>query len=193
MSDTVNKEPLAALVETMLEQLGEDPQREGLLKTPERVDRSLRFLVSGHSQSLEDIVNGALFEETVDEMVLVHDIEFYSMCEHHLLPFYGKIHVAYIPDGKVIGLSKLPRIVEMFARRLQVQERMTTQIAKAVQDVLQPRGVAVVSEAAHLCMMMRGVAKQSSVTTTSCMLGDFREDPRTRSEFLSLVAPARGR
>jgi len=193
MSDTVNKEPLAALVETMLEQLGEDPQREGLLKTPERVDRSLRFLVSGHSQSLEDIVNGALFEETVDEMVLVRDIEFYSLCEHHMLPFYGRVHVAYIPDGKVIGLSKLPRIVEMFARRLQVQERMTTQIAKAVQDVLQPRGVAVVSEAAHLCMMMRGVAKQSSVTTTSCMLGDFREDPRTRSEFLSLVAPARGR
>jgi GTP cyclohydrolase I len=193
MSDTVKNESLAALVATMLEQLGEDPQREGLQKTPERVDRSLRFLVSGHRQSLEDIVNGALFEEAVDEMVLVRDIEFYSLCEHHMLPFYGKVHVAYIPDGRVIGLSKLPRIVEMFARRLQVQERMTTQIAKAVQDVLRPRGVAVVSEAAHLCMMMRGVAKQSSVTTTSCMLGDFREDPRTRSEFLALVAPARGR
>jgi GTP cyclohydrolase I len=187
MPDSATSSRLAALVQTLLEELGEDPQREGLLKTPERVEQSLRFLVSGHDQELEEVVNGALFEESVDEMVLVHDIEFYSMCEHHLLPFYGKVHIAYIPDGKVIGLSKLPRIVEMFARRLQVQERMTVQIAKAVQDVLQPRGVAVVTEAAHLCMMMRGVAKQSSMTTTSCMLGAFREDSRTRSEFLALI------
>ena len=191
MSDAENPGRLAALVESMLRELGEDPRRDGLLRTPERVERSLQYLVSGHEQRLEDIVNGALFEESVDEMVVVRDIEFYSLCEHHMLPFYGRIHVAYIPDGKVIGLSKLPRIVEMFARRLQVQERMTTQVARAVDEVLAPRGVAVVSEAAHLCMMMRGVAKQSSVTTTSCMLGAFREDPRTRSEFLSLIAPAR--
>jgi GTP cyclohydrolase I len=178
---------LKAIVEQMLGAIGEDPQREGLLRTPERVAESLEYLVSGHQQKLSDIVGEALFEEDCDEMVLVRDIEFYSLCEHHMLPFYGKIHVAYIPDGKVIGLSKLPRIVDMFARRLQVQERMTVQIANAVQEVLGAKGVAVVSEAAHLCMMMRGVAKQASSTTTSCMLGAFRSDARTRAEFMALI------
>ena len=178
---------LKAIVEQMLGAIGEDPQREGLLRTPERVAESLEYLVSGHQQNLSDIVGEALFEEDCDEMVLVRDIEFYSLCEHHMLPFYGKIHVAYIPDGKVIGLSKLPRIVDMFARRLQVQERMTVQIANAVQEVLGAKGVAVVSEAAHLCMMMRGVAKQASSTTTSCMLGAFRSDARTRAEFMALI------
>jgi GTP cyclohydrolase I len=178
---------LKAIVEQMLGAIGEDPRREGLLRTPERVAESLEYLVSGHQQKLSDIVGEALFEEDCDEMVLVRDIEFYSLCEHHMLPFYGKIHVAYIPDGKVIGLSKLPRIVDMFARRLQVQERMTVQIANAVQEVLGAKGVAVVSEAAHLCMMMRGVAKQASSTTTSCMLGAFRSDARTRAEFMALI------
>jgi len=178
---------LEALVETLLEALGEDPKRKGLRRTPMRVARSLEFLTSGYGADPKRVVNGAIFEEKVSEMVLVRDIEFYSLCEHHLLPFYGKVHVAYLPAGRVIGLSKLPRLVEIFARRLQVQERMTVQIAQAVQSALQPAGVAVVAEAAHLCMMMRGVAKQSSITTTSCMLGAFREDSRTRSEFLSLV------
>ncbi|KAA3609010.1 MAG: GTP cyclohydrolase I FolE [Planctomycetota bacterium] len=181
------RKDLAPLVETMLEKLGEDPKREGLLKTPERVAKSFEYLTGGYRAELEEVVNEAIFHESVSEMVLVRDIEFYSLCEHHLLPFFGKVHVAYLPAGKVIGLSKLPRIVEMYARRLQVQERMTTEIAEAVQKVLQPQGVAVVAEAAHLCMMMRGVAKQSSITTTSCMLGDFRSDSRTRGEFLSLI------
>lgn len=179
---------LMTIVEQMLAAIGEDPQRKGLLRTPERVANSLEYLVSGHEQKLDEIVNGALFEEECDEMVLVRDIEFYSLCEHHMLPFYGRINVAYIPDGKVIGLSKLPRIVDMFARRLQVQERMTVQIANAVQEVLGAKGVAVVSEASHLCMMMRGVAKQASSTTASCMLGAFRSDARTRSEFMSLTS-----
>ena len=179
--------PLSALVETLLEQLGEDPKREGLLKTPERVARSMRFLTQGYQENLDEVVNGAIFHEPCDEMVVVKDIEFYSMCEHHLLPFYGRMHIAYIPDGRVIGLSKLPRITEMYARRLQVQERLTNQVAEAVSRVLKPKGVAVISEAAHLCMMMRGVAKQASTATTSCMLGAFREDPRTRSEILSLL------
>ena len=179
--------PLSSLVETLLEQLGEDPNREGLLKTPERVARSMRFLTQGYQENLDEVVNGAIFHEPCDEMVVVKDIEFYSMCEHHLLPFYGRMHIAYIPDGRVIGLSKLPRITEMYARRLQVQERLTNQVAEAVSRVLKPKGVAVISEAAHLCMMMRGVAKQASTATTSCMLGAFREDPRTRSEILSLL------
>lgn len=172
----------------MLRAIGEDPQRQGLVRTPERVAKSLEYLVSGHQQQLDEIVNDALFEEECDEMVLVRDIEFYSLCEHHMLPFYGKIHVAYIPNGKVIGLSKIPRIVDMFARRLQVQERMTVNIANAVQEVLGAKGVAVVSEAFHLCMMMRGVAKQASSTTASCMLGAFRSDARTRSELMSLIS-----
>ncbi|MDP6963114.1 MAG: GTP cyclohydrolase I FolE [Planctomycetota bacterium] len=187
MSESARPE-LKAIVEQLLTSIGEDSKREGLLRTPERMAKSLDYLVSGHQQQLSNIVNGALFEEDCDEMVLVRDIEFYSLCEHHMLPFYGKVHVAYIPDGKVIGLSKLPRIVDMFARRLQVQERMTVQIAEAVQEVLSAKGVAVVSEAAHLCMMMRGVAKQASTTTTSCMLGAFRSDARTRAEFMSLIS-----
>lgn len=178
---------LEDLVRRLLAEVGEDPQRPGLLRTPQRVAQSLQFLTHGYHMNLERIVNGALFEEHVSEIVLVKDIEFYSLCEHHLLPFFGKVHVAYIPNGRVIGLSKLPRLIEMYARRLQVQERMTVQIAEAVQTVLAPAGVGVIAEAAHLCMMMRGVAKQSSLTTTSCMLGSFREDSRTRSEFLSLV------
>ncbi len=189
MTDTTETapSPLSALVETLLEQLGEDPKREGLLKTPDRVARSMRFLTQGYQENLDEVVNGAIFHEPCDEMVVVKDIEFYSMCEHHLLPFYGRMHIAYIPDGRVIGLSKLPRITEMYARRLQVQERLTNQVAEAVSRVLKPKGVAVISEAAHLCMMMRGVAKQASTATTSCMLGAFREDPRTRSEILSLL------
>lgn len=178
---------LDPLVETLLEELGEDPHRVGLRRTPGRVAESLRFLTSGYDTSVEEVVNGAIFEEQASEIVLVKNIEFYSMCEHHLLPFYGSIHIGYIPQGRVIGLSKLPRIVEIFARRLQVQERMTVQIAEAIEQVLQPMGVAVVAEAAHLCMMMRGVAKQNSMTTTSCMLGAFRERAKTRAEFLSLI------
>ncbi|MBC8369793.1 MAG: GTP cyclohydrolase I FolE [Planctomycetes bacterium] len=187
MSSSASPE-LKLIVEQMLRAIGEDPQRQGLVRTPERVAKSLEYLVSGHQQQLDEIVNDALFEEECDEMVLVRDIEFYSLCEHHMLPFYGKIHVAYIPNGKVIGLSKIPRIVDMFARRLQVQERMTVNIANAVQEVLGAKGVAVVSEAFHLCMMMRGVAKQASSTTASCMLGAFRSDARTRSELMSLIS-----
>jgi len=188
---TESPDPLEELVRQQLSALGEDAQRDGLLRTPERVAKSLRFLTQGHEVSLKELVNGALFREEVDEMVLVKDIEFYSLCEHHLLPFYGRVHIAYLPAGKVIGLSKLPRMVDMYSRRLQVQERMTVQIANAVQEVLEPKGVAVVSEAAHLCMMMRGVAKQASTTTASCMLGAFREDPRTRAEYLALLQGTR--
>ena len=176
-----------ALVRRLLERLGEDPDREGLQRTPLRVARSLAELTGGAHMSVEDVVGEGVFEEDISEMVLVKDIEFYSLCEHHLLPFYGRVHVAYIPDGRIIGLSKIPRIVDVFARRLQVQERMTIQIAEALQDVLQPKGVGVVADAAHLCMMMRGVQKQNSSTMTSCLLGNFRSDPRTRMEFLDLV------
>ena len=189
MSEQNSNTRISNLVKQLLVELGEDPERQGLAQTPERVAKSYQYLVSGQNSNLQEIVNGALFEEEVDEMVLVKDIEFYSLCEHHLLPFHGRAHIAYLPQGKIIGLSKLPRIVDMFARRLQVQERMTVQIAEAVREVLQPQGVAVVTEAAHLCMMMRGVSKQASVTTASCMLGAFRSDPRTRSEFLSLIRP----
>jgi len=171
----------------MLRNLGEDPTREGLLRTPERVEKSLAELTQGRNQSLEEVVGHGVFEEDCSEMVVVKDIEFYSMCEHHMLPFFGRVHVAYIPDGKIIGLSKIPRIVDMFARRLQVQERMTVQIAEAIQQVLQPKGVGVVADASHLCMMMRGVQKQNSSTMTSCLLGSFRSDFRTRNEFLGLV------
>jgi GTP cyclohydrolase I len=178
---------LAAHVEDMLRMLGEDPRREGLLRTPQRVAESLRFLTSGYEQSIEDVVGGAVFAESYEEMVLVKDIELYSLCEHHLLPFFGKAHVAYVPDGRIIGLSKLPRLVDVFARRLQVQERLTTEIAEAIDEVLAPAGVGVIIEAMHLCMMMRGVQQQNSRTVTSSMRGVFLGDPRTRDEFLSLV------
>ncbi|MGH7591177.1 MAG: GTP cyclohydrolase I FolE [Gemmatimonadales bacterium] len=174
-------------VRQMLEALGEDPDRQGLLKTPERVEASLRWLTRGYELSVEQVVGDAVFEETHESMILVRDIEIYSLCEHHLLPFFGRAHVAYIPDGRIVGLSKLPRIVEVFARRLQVQERLTDQVADAVMDVLQPQGVGVVVEALHLCMAMRGVEKQNSKTVTSALRGVFRDDHRTREEFLRLV------
>ena len=171
----------------ILESVGENPQREGLLRTPGRAARAFEFLTNGYRQDLDEIVNQAIFHSDASEIVLVKDIELYSMCEHHLLPFIGKAHVAYIPNGKVIGLSKVARIVDVFARRLQIQEQLTTQIADALMSALHPNGVAVVIEAKHLCMMMRGVEKQNSVMTTSCLLGSFKEDARTRSEFLSLL------
>jgi GTP cyclohydrolase I len=174
-------------VENILRLVGEDPSREGLLRTPRRVAKAYEFLTKGYGQDLKTLLNGAIFTEKYDEMVIVKDIDFFSMCEHHLLPFYGKAHVAYIPNGKIIGLSKIPRIVEMFSRRLQVQERMTQQIADALYESLEPDGVAVVIEGKHLCMMMRGVEKQNSVATTSAMLGSFRDDERTRNEFLKLI------
>lgn len=184
------EEPLLeALVHQQLEELGEDPSREGLLRTPRRVARSLRFLTQGYTLDLETIINEAVFAaEGADEMVVVKDIEFYSLCEHHMLPFIGRAHVAYLPDGKIVGLSKIPRIVDMFARRLQVQERLTVEIANAIDQVLAPKGVGVILEARHFCMMMRGVQKQDSSTTTSCMLGRFKSDAKTRAEFLGLTA-----
>ena len=172
----------------LLESVGEDPERQGLLKTPNRAARAFEFLTNGYRQSLEDIVNNAIFDSDASEIVLVKDIELYSMCEHHLLPFIGRAHVAYIPNGKVIGLSKVARIVDVFARRLQIQENLTMQVADALMKTLRPAGVAVVIEAKHLCMMMRGVEKQNSIMKTSCLLGSFKEDARTRSEFLSLLA-----
>ncbi len=176
-----------AAVRELLALLGENPEREGLVATPRRVVESLGQLTSGYHANLDDIVAGAVFEEAYDEMVLVREIAFYSLCEHHLLPFYGQAHVAYVPDGRVLGLSKLPRIVDAFARRLQVQERLTTEIATAIDSRLHPKGVAVVLEADHLCMMMRGVEKAGSRTVTSSMTGVFRRDPRTRAEFLGLI------
>ena len=180
-------DPIAALIAQLLEEVGEDPTREGLLRTPQRVSGSLRFLLSGYDQDVDDVVNGACFSEAYEEMVVVKDIEVYSLCEHHLLPFYGRAHVAYLPHGKVLGLSKIPRVVDVFARRLQVQERLTTQIADALQSVLGAYGVAVVIEAMHLCMIMRGVQKQHSAAVTSAITGAFRTDEKTRSEFLSLI------
>jgi GTP cyclohydrolase I len=180
-------EELQALVRRQLALLGEDPGREGLLRTPERVANSLLWLTRGHAVDVAEVVGDAVFEGSHESMVMVRDIELYSMCEHHLLPFFGKAHIAYIPAGRIIGLSKLPRIVEVFARRLQVQERLTEQIAEAVETVLQPRGVGVVIEAVHLCMMMRGVEKQNSKTITSALRGQFRECPMTRDEFLRLA------
>jgi GTP cyclohydrolase I len=178
---------LADLVEQMLVELGEDPSRDGLVKTPKRVADALRFLTEGYRMNLEKIVNGALFAVKYDEMVIVRDIEFFSLCEHHMLPFFGKMHVAYIPKDRVIGLSKIPRIVDMFARRLQVQERLTQEVAETIQKITEPRGVGVVCEARHFCMMMRGVEKQHSGAVTSAMLGAFRTRRETREEFLSLV------
>jgi GTP cyclohydrolase I len=181
-----------SIVRRMLSELGEDPQRNGLLKTPERVEKSLRWLTRGYGLSVQDAIGDAVFDEDHHNMVLVKDIEMYSMCEHHMLPFFGKVHVAYIPNGKIVGLSKLPRVVEIFARRLQVQERLTEQVAHALMEVLEPQGVGVVIEAAHLCMMMRGVEKQNSKTVTSAMKGVFLEDLGTREEFLRLVHPGNG-
>jgi GTP cyclohydrolase I len=174
------------LVREMLSRIGEDPTREGLLETPGRVAKSMEFLTHGYSQEPAEVLNGALFTVNYDEMVIVKDIEMFSLCEHHMLPFFGKVHIAYIPNGKVIGLSKLPRLVEIFARRLQVQERLTTQLAEAIEEMIQPQGVGVVIEARHLCMMMRGVEKQHSAAVTSAMLGAFRQQ-ETRNEFLSLL------
>ena len=178
---------LEELVREMLVELGEDPEREGLLRTPHRVAQAYRFLLQGYKQDPEDVLNKALFTEDTDEMICIRDIELYSMCEHHLLPFVGKAHVAYIPNGKIVGFSKIPRLVDVCARRLQVQERLTNQIAQTIQKLLQPQGVGVVIEAAHMCMTMRGVQKQHSVAVTSAMLGVFREDRGTRNEFLDLL------
>lgn len=183
---------IAEAMESVLKNLGEDPAREGLLRTPERSEKALRFLVSGYTQNLKEIVNGALFQVKTDEMVIVKDIEFYSLCEHHMLPFFGKMHVAYLPNNRVIGLSKIPRIVDVFARRLQVQERLTQEVAEALEEICEPRGVAVICEARHFCMMMRGVEKQSSSTTTSAMRGAFKRNRETRQEFLSLVQKSLG-
>jgi len=182
---------LQPLMTELLARLGENPARDGLLKTPERMEKSLRWLTRGYSLNVRDVIGDALFEEDYDNMVLVRDIEFYSMCEHHMLPFFGQAHIAYIPNGRVVGLSKMARVVEVFARRLQVQERLTDQIADALVEVLDPRGVGVVVEAAHFCMMMRGVEKQNSRTITSALRGNFREDRSTREEFLRLVHSGR--
>ena len=181
------EDPLPELIRRQLLDLGEDPAREGLLGTPDRVATSLRFLTAGYEQSPSDVIGDALFEQDYDEMVLVKEIPFYSLCEHHLLPFFGFCHVAYVPRGRVVGLSKIPRVVEIFAHRLQLQERMTREIADAFESVLGPNGVGVVIDARHLCMEMRGVETAGSQTVTSCMLGVFRDDPRTRSEFLELI------
>jgi len=179
--------PMQDLVAALLQELGEDPEREGLRDTPKRVEKSLRFLTSGYGADIDGIINNALFSVDYSEMVIVKDIDFYSLCEHHLLPFFGRCHVAYLPNRRVIGLSKLPRLVDVFSRRLQVQERLTSQIAETINEKIHPLGVAVVMEATHLCMAMRGVEKQNSLAITSAMLGSFRDNARTRSEFLELI------
>ena len=179
----IDKERLEQITKELLEIVGEDTNREGLLKTPTRVAKSWEFLSQGYNQDLDEIVNGALFEEAAKDMVIVKDIEFYSLCEHHLIPFYGKAHVGYIPNGKIIGLSKIPRIIDFYARRLQVQERLTNQIATCIQDLLNPKGVAVIMEGRHFCMLMRGVQKQNSIASTRSMLGTFKEKSRNRNEF----------
>ena len=184
---TDNNKNITKLIEKLLQEVGEDPTREGLLKTPARVAKSWAYFSHGYNQDLDDVVNNAIFHETSKDMIVVRDVEFFSHCEHHLLPFFGKAHVGYIPNGKVIGLSKIPRIIDMYARRLQVQERLTHQIANAIKEVLKPNGVAVVMEGRHMCMQMRGVEKQNSLATTSTMLGRFRESVRTRNEFMYLI------
>ena len=187
MSNTQDTEDLEGLIRQQLELIGEDPNREGLIKTPSRVAKSLQWLTRGYEQDAKQVIGDAMFDECHSNMVMVRDIELYSLCEHHMLPFYGKAHVAYIPDGRIVGLSKLPRVVDVFAQRLQVQERLTEQIAEALSEVLEPLGVGVVIEAYHLCMMMRGVQKQNSKTITSALRGVFRDDPKTRDEFLRLA------
>jgi GTP cyclohydrolase I len=180
-------DPIAAMVRKLVAEVGEDPNREGILKTPARVAKSLRFLTSGYQQDIDKVLNGALYSVAYDEMVMVKDIEVFSLCEHHLLPFFGRCHVAYVPNGRVIGLSKIPRIVDVFARRLQVQERLTVQVAETLMEKIKPQGVGVIIEARHLCMIMRGVEKQNSIAVTSHMLGVFRDCEGTRSEFLRLL------
>jgi GTP cyclohydrolase I len=192
MRAATQEKNIAPLVEEIIASLGEDPKRDGLLRTPERVDKALKFLTSGYGKDIQKILNGALYEVKYDEMVVVKDIEFFSMCEHHMLPFYGKVHVAYLPKNRVIGLSKIPRIVDVFARRLQIQERMTQEIAQTIQEVVDPVGVGVICEARHFCMMMRGVEKQHSAAVTSSMLGAFRDCTETRTEFLSLIRARNG-
>ena len=187
MSNTPADKEFESLIRRELELIGEDPRREGLLKTPERVAKSMKFLTEGYATSAEEVVGKGIFKEEHDNMIMVRDIELYSLCEHHMLPFFGKAHVAYIPNGKIVGLSKIPRIVDVYARRLQVQERLTEEIAEGLCNVLNPSGVGVVIEAYHLCMMMRGVQKQNSKTITSALRGAFREDPKTRDEFLRLA------
>lgn len=184
----MDKDKTKKLINDLLIEIGEDTNREGLLSTPKRVAEAYEFLTKGYHQDIEEVINDAIFTEKYDEMVLVKDIDFYSLCEHHMLPFFGKVHVAYIPDGKIVGLSKIPRIVDVFSKRLQVQERMTQQIAETLNKYLHPIGVAVVSEAHHMCMMMRGVEKQNSSATSSAMLGVFKDDARTRAEFLNLIS-----
>jgi GTP cyclohydrolase I len=191
MSKNVGKDRAAALIRELLAELGENPKREGLLATPRRVSEALRYFTQGYGVDVDEIVSDAIFEEKQEEMVLLKDIDFYSLCEHHLVPFFGKCHIAYVPDNRIIGLSKLARVVDVFARRLQVQERMTREIAHAIDRHLKPHGVAVVIEAQHLCMMMRGVEKQNSIATTSTMLGEFKENTATRMEFLSLLGGMR--
>jgi GTP cyclohydrolase I len=188
----LSKATLEQLMREVLLRLGEDPQRDGLIKTPERADKALQFLTRGHKENPKKILQGALFDVSYDQMVIVKDIEMFSLCEHHLLPFIGKVHIAYLPKGKVIGLSKMARLVDVFARRLQVQERLTTQIAETIQEAINPLGVGVVVEARHLCMMMRGVEKQHSSAITSAMLGAFRDEQETREEFLSLIRSKNG-
>ena len=185
--DDKNKKNIKTITTQLLKEIGEDPTREGLQKTPERVAKAWKFLSHGYKQDIKKIINGAVFKEKYDQMVAVKDIEFYSMCEHHLLPFFGVAHIAYIPNGKIIGLSKIPRVLDMFARRLQVQERMTQEVASMLNETLQPKGVAVIIEAQHMCMQMRGVEKKNSYMSTSEMLGIFREDDKTRKEFLDIV------
>jgi GTP cyclohydrolase I len=187
MKTKISSKRAQGLVKDLLKELGEDPKREGLVKTPARVAKMYEFLTKGYHEDVRQVLNDAVFAERYNEMVIVRDIDFYSLCEHHLVPFYGKCHIAYIPNGRIVGLSKLPRIVEVFARRLQVQERLTQQIADTLFKYLKPQGVGVVIEARHLCMMMRGVEKQNSVATTSAMLGTFRHDVKTRTEFLTLL------
>jgi GTP cyclohydrolase I len=187
MQPKTDEESISPLILEILGKLGEDPRRDGLARTPERVNKALRFLTSGYRMDIQKIVNGALYDVKYDEMVVVKDIEFFSMCEHHMLPFFGKMHVAYLPKAKVIGLSKMPRIVDAFARRLQIQERLTQEVAQTIQEIIDPEGVGVICEARHFCMMMRGVEKQHSGAMTSAMLGAFRDCKETRDEFLALV------